>query len=55
MRAAVFHGPRDIRFEDVPRPDLNEGEALISHRIALEDASQANEAVKLVLTPGDAI
>ena len=55
MKAAVFHGPRDSRFEDVPRLELNEGEALITHRFALEDASQANEAVKVVLTPGDAI
>ena len=32
MKAAVFHGPRDIRFEDVPRPVLNEGEALMRIR-----------------------
>lgn len=32
MKAAVFHGPRDIRFEDVPRPELNEGEALMRIR-----------------------
>lgn len=29
MRAAVFHGPRDVRFEEVPTPTLQEGEALI--------------------------
>jgi 2-desacetyl-2-hydroxyethyl bacteriochlorophyllide A dehydrogenase len=32
MKAAVFHGPRDIRFEDVPRPELNDGEALMRVR-----------------------
>ncbi len=32
MKAAVFHGPRDIRFEDVPRPVLNEGDALMRIR-----------------------
>lgn len=32
MKAAVFHGPRDIRFEDVPKPVLNEGEALMRIR-----------------------
>ena len=32
MKAAVFHGPRDIRFEDVPRPELNDGEALMRIR-----------------------
>ena len=29
MRAAVFHGPGDIRVEDVPRPQPGPGEALI--------------------------
>jgi len=29
MRAAVFHGPGDIRVEDVPRPRPGPGEALI--------------------------
>lgn len=29
MRATVFHGPGDIRVEDVPRPDAGPGEALI--------------------------
>lgn len=29
MRAAVFHGPNDIRVEDVPRPRPGPGEALI--------------------------
>ena len=29
MRAAVFHGPGDIRVEDVPRPRPGPGEAVI--------------------------
>src|SRR6187551_1303864 len=29
MRAAVFHGPGDIRVEDVPRPKAGPGEAVI--------------------------
>src|SRR6187551_1424737 len=29
MRAAVFHGPGDIRVEDVPRPKPGPGEAVI--------------------------
>src|ERR671925_115832 len=26
MQAAVYHGPRDIRVEDVPMPEIGEGE-----------------------------
>lgn len=29
MKAAVFHGPRDVRFEEVERPVLSEGEVLL--------------------------
>lgn len=29
MRAARFHGNRDLRIEDVPRPIAKEGEVLI--------------------------
>src|SRR5207253_9326005 len=29
MRAAVFHGPGDLRIEDVPRPHAGPGEAVI--------------------------
>src|SRR5579875_3705495 len=29
MRAAVYHGPRDIRIEEVPRPDPGPGELLL--------------------------
>ena len=29
MKAAVFHGPRDVRFEEVERPELSDGEVLL--------------------------
>ena len=29
MQAAVYYGPRDIRVEDVPLPDLAEDELLV--------------------------
>jgi 2-desacetyl-2-hydroxyethyl bacteriochlorophyllide A dehydrogenase len=32
MKAAVFHGPRDIRFEEVETPTLEEGEVLLRVR-----------------------
>jgi 2-desacetyl-2-hydroxyethyl bacteriochlorophyllide A dehydrogenase len=32
MKAAVFHGPRDIRFEEVEKPTLEEGEVLVRVR-----------------------
>ena len=32
MKAGVFHGARDVRCEDVPEPELGEGEALIRVR-----------------------
>ncbi len=32
MKAAVFHGPRDIRFEEIEKPTLEEGEVLVRVR-----------------------
>lgn len=29
MKAAVFHGPRDVRFEDIDKPQLERGEVLV--------------------------
>ena len=29
MKATVFHGPNDIRVEEVPRPSVGVGEAVI--------------------------
>ncbi|PYM56758.1 MAG: zinc-binding dehydrogenase, partial [Candidatus Rokuibacteriota bacterium] len=35
MRAQVFHGPGDLRFEEVPVPDLGPGEVLLRIEAAL--------------------
>src|SRR4030081_2476202 len=43
MRAAVYHGPRDIRIEDVPRPRPVPGEVLVrvhANGICGTDASE---------------
>jgi (R,R)-butanediol dehydrogenase/meso-butanediol dehydrogenase/diacetyl reductase len=43
MRAAVYHGPRDIRIEDVPRPSPAPGEVLVrvhANGICGTDASE---------------
>jgi 2-desacetyl-2-hydroxyethyl bacteriochlorophyllide A dehydrogenase len=32
MKAAVFHGPRDVRFEEVKKPTLEDGEVLLRVR-----------------------
>ncbi len=32
MKAAVFHGPRDVRCEEIPRPALEDGEVLVRVR-----------------------
>src|SRR4029453_17061306 len=32
MRAAVLHGPRDVRVEDYPRPELAPGQVLLRVR-----------------------
>ena len=29
MKAAVFHGPRDVRFEEIDKPVLAAGEVLL--------------------------
>jgi threonine dehydrogenase-like Zn-dependent dehydrogenase len=51
MRAAVFHGPGDIRVVDVPRPHAGPGEAVVMvtattsaapmHRFSLEEIGEA--------------
>ena len=43
MRAAVYHGPRDLRIEDVPRPRPERGEVLVrvhANGICGTDASE---------------
>ena len=29
MKAAVFYGPRDVRFEEIDKPSLSDGEVLL--------------------------
>jgi hypothetical protein len=36
MRANVFHGPNDIRVEEVPRPSAGAGEAVIRITLTME-------------------
>jgi len=40
MRALVFHGPGDLRLEDVPRPEpVAEGDVLVQVEVALTDGT----------------
>jgi L-iditol 2-dehydrogenase len=39
MRALVFHGPGDLRLEDVPEPRPDEGDALLQVEVALTDGT----------------
>ncbi|MDH4178367.1 MAG: zinc-binding dehydrogenase [Thermoleophilia bacterium] len=40
MRALVFHGPGDVRVEDVPRPEpAEEGDVLVQIEVALTDGT----------------
>jgi L-iditol 2-dehydrogenase len=39
MRALVFHGPGDLRLEDVPEPTPADGEALVQVEVALTDGT----------------
>jgi len=32
VKAAVFHGPRDVRFEEVDKPELNDGDIMLRVR-----------------------
>ncbi|HSC90660.1 MAG TPA: zinc-binding dehydrogenase [Gaiellaceae bacterium] len=39
MRAVRFHGPGDLRLEDVPRPEPGEGDVLVRVEVALTDGT----------------
>jgi L-iditol 2-dehydrogenase len=39
MRALVFHGPGDLRVEDVPEPEPDEGDVLVQVEVALTDGT----------------
>ena len=41
MRALIFHGPGDVRLEDVPRPDPGPGDVLVQVEAALTDGTDA--------------
>jgi L-iditol 2-dehydrogenase len=42
VRALIFHGPGDLRLEDVPRPEpQNEGDVLVQVEVALTDGTDA--------------
>ena len=41
MRALVFHGPGDVRLEDVPRPEPGPGDVLVQVEVALTDGTDA--------------
>ncbi len=42
MRALVFHGPGDVRLEDVPRPEpQEEGDVVVQVEVALTDGTDA--------------
>ena len=39
MKAIRFHGPGDLRLEDVPRPEPGEGDVLVQVEVALTDGT----------------
>jgi L-iditol 2-dehydrogenase len=39
VKAVLFHGPGDIRVEDVPRPDPGPGDVLVQVEVALTDGT----------------
>jgi L-iditol 2-dehydrogenase len=41
MRALVFHGPCDLRLEEVPRPEPGPGDVLVQIEVALTDGTDA--------------
>ena len=41
MKALIFHGPGDVRLEDVPRPEPGPGDVLVQVEVALTDGTDA--------------
>jgi L-iditol 2-dehydrogenase len=41
MRALIFHGPADVRLEDVPDPEAGPGDVLVEVEVALTDGTDA--------------
>jgi L-iditol 2-dehydrogenase len=41
VRALVFHGPGDVRLEEVPKPEPGPGDVLVEVEVALTDSTDA--------------
>lgn len=41
MKALIFHGPGDLRLEEVPRPEPGPGDVLVQVEVALTDGTDA--------------
>jgi L-iditol 2-dehydrogenase len=41
VKALIFHGPDDVRLEDVPRPEPGPGDVLVEVEVALTDTTDA--------------
>jgi L-iditol 2-dehydrogenase len=41
VKALIFHGPGDVRLEDVPRPEPGPGDVLVQVEVALTDGTDA--------------
>jgi L-iditol 2-dehydrogenase len=41
VKALIFHGPSDVRLEDVPRPEPGPGDVLVQVEVALTDSTDA--------------
>jgi L-iditol 2-dehydrogenase len=41
VKALVFHGPGDVRLEDLPRPEPGPGDVLVQVEVALTDGTDA--------------
>src|SRR5262249_37054231 len=41
VKALRFHGPRDLRLEEVPKPEPGPGEVLVQIEVALTDGTDA--------------
>ena len=57
MRALLFHGPGDLRVEEIPRPEPGPGDVLVEVEVALTDGTDAKafrrgHPLLLAETPG---
>ncbi|GAB4305620.1 MAG: zinc-binding dehydrogenase [Promethearchaeota archaeon] len=54
MKAAVFHGVRDVRLEDVPVPEVGPGEVLVKVKAALTCGTDRKSFLRGMKKPTDA-